>query len=97
MLGSVQHFQRRRDPCGSKSYWPPSNPPTLNPVVLLVVTPGGVLNMTPAEEQLLLNTLKVIALDIKMVVYLLKQMSSQQDTASQKTLTQLVNIAHKRM
>ena len=53
--------------------------------------------MTPAEEQLLLNTLKVIALDIKMVVMLLRELSTQQDTASQKTLTQLVNIAHKRM
>ena len=53
--------------------------------------------MTPAEEQLLLNTLKVIALDIKMLVMLLREMSTQQDTASQKTLTQLVNIAHKRM
>jgi len=53
--------------------------------------------MTPAEEQLLLNTLKVIALDVKMVVHLLREMSSQQDTANQKTLTQLVNIAHRRM
>lgn len=52
--------------------------------------------MTPAEEQLLLNTLKVIALDIKMLVMLMREMSTQQDTASQKTLTQLVNIAHKR-
>ncbi|HEY7657143.1 MAG TPA: hypothetical protein VH881_09800 [Burkholderiales bacterium] len=52
--------------------------------------------MTPAEEQLLLNTLKVIALDIKMLVMLVREMSTQQDTASQKALTQLVNIAHKR-
>jgi len=53
--------------------------------------------MTPDEERLLLNTLKVIALDIKMLVMLMKEMSSQQDTASQKAYTQLVNIAHKRM
>ncbi len=53
--------------------------------------------MTPAEEQLLLNTLKIIALDMKMVVMLLREMSNQQDTASQKALTQLVNIAHKRV
>lgn len=53
--------------------------------------------MTPAEEQLLLNTLKVIALDIKMLVHLLRNMTSQQDTASQKALTQLLNIAHKRV
>ena len=52
--------------------------------------------MTPAEEQLLLNTLKVIALDIKMLVMLVREMTTQQDTASQKALTQLVNIAHKR-
>ena len=53
--------------------------------------------MTPVEEQLLLNTLKIIALDIKMLVMLLREMSNLQDTASQKALTQLVNIAHKRI
>lgn len=52
--------------------------------------------MTPVEEQLLLNTLKVIALDIKMLVMLVRDLTDKQDTASQKTLTQLVNIAHKR-
>ena len=52
--------------------------------------------MTPDEERLLINTLKVIALDRKMLVMLVREMSTQQDTASQKTLTQLVNIAHKR-
>ncbi|HSB49046.1 MAG TPA: hypothetical protein VLD15_05985 [Burkholderiales bacterium] len=53
--------------------------------------------MTPAEEQLLLNTLKVIALDIKMLVVLVRQLTTQQDAASQKAYTQLVNIAHKRI
>lgn len=53
--------------------------------------------MTPAEEQLLLNTLKVIALDIKMLVVLVRQLTTQQDAASQKAYTQLVNIAHKRV
>ena len=53
--------------------------------------------MTPAEEQQLLNTLKIIALDLKVLVHLVKEMSSQQDTASQRALTQLVNIAHKRI
>lgn len=53
--------------------------------------------MTPAEEQLLLNTLKVIALDIKMLVVLVRELTTQQDAASQKAYTQLVNIAHKRM
>jgi hypothetical protein len=52
--------------------------------------------MTPAEEQLLLNTLKVIALDIKMLVMLVRDLTTNQDTASQKALTQLVNIAHRR-
>lgn len=52
--------------------------------------------MTPAEEQQLLNTLKIIALDLKMLVMLVRDLSNQQDTASQKALTQLVNIAHKR-
>lgn len=52
--------------------------------------------MTPAEEQLLLNTLKVIALDIKMLVMLVRELTTNQDTASQKALTQLVNIAHRR-
>jgi hypothetical protein len=53
--------------------------------------------MTPAEEQQLLNTLKVIALDIKMLVVLVRELTTQQDAASQKAYTQLVNIAHKRV
>jgi hypothetical protein len=53
--------------------------------------------MTPAEEQQLLNTLKVIALDIKMLVVLVRELNTQQDAASQKAYTQLVNIAHKRI
>ena len=61
------------------------------------MSPPGETNMTPAEEQLLLNTLKVIALDIKMLVMLVKELNTQQDTASQKAYTQLVNIAHKRL
>ena len=52
--------------------------------------------MTPAEEQQLLNTLKVIALDIKMLVVLVRQLTTQQDAASQKAYTQLVHIAHRR-
>lgn len=53
--------------------------------------------MTPAEEQQLLNTLKIICLDLKALVALIKDLTAQQDTASQKAYTQLVNIAHKRM
>jgi len=52
--------------------------------------------MTPAEEQLILNTLKSIALDIKMLVVLVRELTTLQDTASQKAYTQLVNIAHRR-
>ena len=52
--------------------------------------------MTPVEEQLLLNTLKVIALDIKMLVMLVRDLTDKQDTNSQKAYTQLVNIAHRR-
>ncbi|HEX9686892.1 MAG TPA: hypothetical protein VGA25_13685 [Burkholderiales bacterium] len=52
--------------------------------------------MTPAEEQQLLNTLKVIALDIKMLVVLVRELTTQQDAASQKAYSQLVNIAHRR-
>jgi hypothetical protein len=52
--------------------------------------------MTPAEEQLMLNTLKVISLDIKMLVMLVREMTTQQDSTSQKVYTQLVNIAHRR-
>jgi len=59
-------------------------------------SPGRVLNMTPAEEQQLLNTLKVIALDIKMLVVLVRELTTQQDAASQKAYSQLVNIAHRR-
>lgn len=52
--------------------------------------------MTPAEEQLLLHTLKTISLDIKMLLVLLRELTTQQDAASQKAYTQLVNIAHRR-
>jgi hypothetical protein len=52
--------------------------------------------MTPVEEQLLLNTLKVIALDLKMLVMLVRDLTDKQDTASQKAYSQLVNIAHRR-
>lgn len=53
--------------------------------------------MTTAEEQLILNTLKTIALDIKMLVVLVRELTTQQDAASQKAYSQLVNIAHKRV
>lgn len=53
--------------------------------------------MTVEEEQLMLSTLKSISLDIKILVGLVRELNSQQDAASQKAYTQLVNIAHKRV
>jgi len=52
--------------------------------------------MTPAEEQLMINTLKTMSLDIKMLVVLVRELTTQQDAASQKAYTQLVTIAHRR-
>jgi hypothetical protein len=56
----------------------------------------GVLNMTAAEEQQMLNSLTAISQDMKALLSLLKDLTLQQDAADQKALTQLVNIAHKR-
>jgi hypothetical protein len=52
--------------------------------------------MTPAEEQQMLITLKTMSLDIKMLVVLVRELTTQQDSASQKAYTQLVHIAHRR-
>jgi hypothetical protein len=52
--------------------------------------------MTPAEEQQMLNTLTAISQDIKSLLALVKDLTLQQETADQKALSQLVNIAHKR-
>jgi len=52
--------------------------------------------MTAAEEQLMLSTLKSISLDITILVGLVRELNTQQDAASQKAYTQLVNIAHRR-
>jgi hypothetical protein len=52
--------------------------------------------MTQAEEQQILNTLNAISQDMKTLVILVRELTTQQDTASQKAYTQLVNIAHRR-
>lgn len=52
--------------------------------------------MTAAEEQQMLNTLTAISQDIKSLLALVKDLTLQQDSADQKALSQLVNIAHKR-
>jgi hypothetical protein len=62
----------------------------------LPLTPGE-LNMTAENEQIMLNTLKTISLDIKMLIVIVRELNTQQDAASQKAYTQLVNIAHKRV
>ena len=52
--------------------------------------------MTAAEEQQLLKSLAAISQDIKTLVTLVRELTTQQDTADQKAYSQLVNIAHKR-
>jgi hypothetical protein len=56
----------------------------------------GVLNMTAAEEQQMLDSLAAISQDMKALLSLLKDLMLQQDAADQKAYSQLVNIAHKR-
>lgn len=52
--------------------------------------------MSPAEEQQMLNSLTAISQDIKTLVALVRELTTQQDTADQKAYSQLVHIAHKR-
>jgi hypothetical protein len=52
--------------------------------------------MSPAEEQQMLSTLNAISEDIKTLVVLVRELTTQQDAADQKAYTQLVNIAHRR-
>jgi len=52
--------------------------------------------MSPAGEQQIINTLAAISEDIKTLVGLVKELTTQQDAADQKAYTQLVNIAHRR-
>ena len=52
--------------------------------------------MSPAEEQQMLNSLTAISQDIKTLVTLVRELTTQQDAADQKAYSQLVNIAHKR-
>jgi hypothetical protein len=52
--------------------------------------------MTPAEEQQMLASLTAISQDIKALLTLVKDLTTQQEAADQKAYSQLVNIAHKR-
>jgi hypothetical protein len=52
--------------------------------------------MTPAEDQQMLSSLTEISQDIKALLVLVKDLTTQQETADQKAYSQLVNIAHKR-
>jgi hypothetical protein len=52
--------------------------------------------MTPAEEQQMLASLAAISQDIKALLTLVKNLTTQQEAADQKAYSQLVNIAHKR-
>jgi hypothetical protein len=52
--------------------------------------------MTPVEEQQMLASLAEISEHMKGLLALTKDMSLQQDKASEKAIQHLVNIAHKR-
>lgn len=52
--------------------------------------------MSRAEEQQMLDSLASMSQDIKTLVALVKDLTTQQDAADQKAYTQLVNIAHRR-
>jgi len=52
--------------------------------------------MTPVEEQQMLTSLSPISEDMKALLSLVKDLTTQQEAADQKAYSQLVNIAHKR-
>lgn len=52
--------------------------------------------MTAAEEQQLLNNIAAISQDLKVLTGLIKDLIRQQDVASEKAHSQLLNIARKR-
>jgi len=52
--------------------------------------------MTPVEEQQMLTSLSAISEDMKALLSLVKDLTTQQEAADQKAYSQLVNIAHKR-
>lgn len=52
--------------------------------------------MTPTEEQQMLTSLANISQDMKALLSLVKDLTMQQESASEKAYSQLVNIAHKR-
>jgi len=52
--------------------------------------------MTVAEEQQMLNSLSELSQDMKMLLTLVKELTTQQDKADTKAFQQLSQIAHKR-
>lgn len=52
--------------------------------------------MTSTEEQQMLASLSEISQNIKALLTLVKELTTQQDAADEKAYSQLVNIAHKR-
>lgn len=52
--------------------------------------------MTAAEEKQMLDSITEISRDLKVLAGLVKELIRQQDVASDKAHTQLVNIARKR-
>jgi CRISPR/Cas system CMR subunit Cmr6 (Cas7 group RAMP superfamily) len=93
--GSYVIFHRTQRRYGKKSHRPPAVSLKLNPIPFLAVHPG-VSNMTPVEEQQMLNSLAAISQDMKALLSLVKDLTAQQEAADQKAYSQLVNIAHKR-
>jgi hypothetical protein len=53
-------------------------------------------DMTIGEEKQMLESLAAISHDMKTLLTLVKELTTQQDAADQKAYSQLVNIAHKR-
>jgi hypothetical protein len=56
----------------------------------------GVLDMTAAEEQQMLNSLSAIAQDVSLLVTLVKALALQHEKADQQSHRTLSQIAHKR-
>jgi hypothetical protein len=52
--------------------------------------------MTPIEEQQMLSSLNEMSQDMKALLTLTKDMAREQEKANEKSIQQLLNIAHKR-
>jgi len=52
--------------------------------------------MTTAEEQQMIASLTALSQDMKALLALTKDMAREQEKANEKSIQQLLNIAHKR-